>query len=74
MTDKTSCIHYDEAEKRLNDGLPCRILKGRYHTKTGTGKHTNADPKDIEKGRALEQTATRLTTKRNRGHCTTEKE
>lgn len=33
---KTTCVFYDEEEKRLNDGLPCRILKGRYHTKTGT--------------------------------------
>ena len=33
---KSACIHYDESEKRTNDGLPCRILKGRYHTKTGT--------------------------------------
>ena len=33
---KSACIYYDEAEKRLNDGLPCLILKGRYHTVTGT--------------------------------------
>lgn len=37
-TTKSTCIFYDEKEKRSNNGLACQILKGLYHTRAGTEK------------------------------------